>query len=88
MPNRTWRFRSVSHEQAGATAHLWQWEVFIGQRSIGESQRFFNTLIECVCDAKRCGFTGDIDPASGAFISNEYRITTQDDGAVTLSPLC
>ena len=88
MPNRTWRFRSVCHEDAGATAHLWKWEVSIGQTRLGESHRLFNTLIECVSDAQQCGFTGEVDPTNGAFISNEYRITTHDDGGVTLSPLC
>ena len=88
MPKRTWSFKSVCHEQAGATAHLWKWEVCIGQSRIGESQSSFATLTECVCDARSRGFTGAVDAASGAFVSTEYRITSQDDGAGTLRPLC
>ena len=88
MPNRTWRFRSVCRDSGATTAHEWKWEVSIGQQRIGESKRLFSTLTECVQDAQRCGFAGDVDAATGLFLASEYRITTHDDGGATLSPLC
>jgi hypothetical protein len=88
MVNRTWRFSSVAHRERDATSHVWKWEAMIGERVIGKSRHRFSTLLECVRDAHRCGFAGDVDPATGSFVADKYHITTHDDGAVTLSPLC
>ena len=88
MPTRTWRFSSVPHQQGRASAHLWKWEALIGQSAIGESRQLFGTLAECVSDAQQCGFRGRVEPATGLFVATEYHITTHDDGALTLSPLC
>jgi hypothetical protein len=87
MPNRTWRFSSIPHQQGRATAHLWKWEALVAARPIGQSRRLFGTLAECVSDAQQCGFRGAVEPQTGRFVATEYHITVHDDGAVTLNPL-
>jgi hypothetical protein len=41
----------------------------------------------CVVDAKRAGFAGDVDPATGLFTGNRYTMARLDDGIVRLEPL-
>jgi hypothetical protein len=84
MPNRIWRFKSVPHRVAStAIAHVWQWQTETPDGVLIASTEAFHTLIECVRDARRNGFTGELDPVTGVFTARDYEVHSGDYGAMT-----
>ncbi|HEY0336004.1 MAG TPA: hypothetical protein VGC70_01590 [Burkholderiales bacterium] len=49
------------------------------------SGQLFGTLAECVHDAQRHGFSGQVDPAQGSFTPGGYEISVADDAIGPLS---
>jgi len=88
MPNRIWYFKSVPHQvEPTAVAHVWQWETQLPDDTVIVSSEVFQTLIGCVRDAQRKGFTGDYDPLTLSFTARGYRMKAGVHGSVTFIPL-
>jgi hypothetical protein len=76
---RTWRFKSVSRNDAASTAHLWRWQTVSADSGTASSAQLFGTLAECVRDAQCCGFIGVVDPARGSFVRDGYEVSVIDE---------
>jgi hypothetical protein len=65
---------------------VWQWRAEAIDGAVAVSDKGFATLPECVADAKRHGFAGDVDPSTGAFHTNHYEMKVGDYGDFVLRP--
>jgi hypothetical protein len=79
MSDRTWLFKSVSCSDPSSTAQLWRWHARSAEGGSTFSAQLFGTLAECVHDAQRHGFSGQVDPAQGSFTPGGYEINVADD---------
>jgi hypothetical protein len=57
---------------------LWRWEHTVDGFTTF-SAALFGTLAECVRDAQRHGFNGEVEPGQGAFAPGGYEINIADD---------
>jgi hypothetical protein len=84
MANRIWRFSSVPHQPSpDAVAYLWQWRVGVDGAVVSRSPKFFHTLDECVRDAQRNGFNGQVNSGSATFRRSGYRMESIEGGKPT-----
>ncbi|MDB5924883.1 MAG: hypothetical protein JWN13_3819 [Betaproteobacteria bacterium] len=85
--DRVWLFRCVTqHSSANVVAQGWQWRVEAPDGAVSASSTSFGTLPECVADAKRHGFMGDVDPSTGTFTTTRYEMRVGDYGDIVLRP--
>jgi hypothetical protein len=75
MPDCTWHFRSESYVAGGQVVFAWRWRVVRSDGAAEYSEAGFGTLDACIRDARRRGFDGEVDAASGAFAMDGYAIT-------------
>jgi hypothetical protein len=86
MSDRAWLFKCVSCSGSGSTAQLWRWHARSGDRGT-YSSLLFGTLAECVHDAQRHGFRGEVDPADGSFTPGGYEINVAEDAIGPSTPV-
>src|SRR4051794_4855026 len=79
-----WFFRCASQRTDGAVAQLWGWRTVSGNGDERGSAAVFATLAECVRDAQRHGFDGEVDAAHGMFTPSGYEITVRPGGTAAL----
>lgn len=86
--DRVWLFRSITqHSSVTAVAQVWQWRVEARDGTVSVSRTSFGTLPECVGDAKRHGFMGDVDPSTGTFMAaTHYEMKVGDYGDIVFRP--
>jgi hypothetical protein len=84
---RIWIFRNVTHRgSATDLTQVWQWRAEASDGTVSVSAKSFVTLPECVADAKRCGFAGDVDPSTGKFATTHYEMKIGEYGDIQFRP--
>jgi hypothetical protein len=82
-----WRFRCFSQRtSADVVTQVWNWRVEAVNGTVSVPSRSFSTLSECVADAKRRGFMGDVDPSTGTFTASHYEMDVGDYGDFVFRP--
>jgi hypothetical protein len=82
-----WRFRCFSQRtSADVVTQVWHWRVEAIDGTVSVPSRSFSTLPECVADAKRRGFMGDVDPSTGTFTASHYEMNVGDYGDFVFQP--
>jgi hypothetical protein len=84
--NRIWLFRCVTQHNLTVVTQLWEWRVEAQDGAASVSTRSFGTLPDCVADAKRHGFMGDVDPTTGTFTATHYEMKVGDYGDIIFRP--
>ncbi len=74
MKSRTWLFKSVTHVHAAGVACVWKWQAESPEGNSMQSAGAFNTLSECLGDARRHGFEGSVDPRHGSVTASGYTV--------------
>jgi hypothetical protein len=75
-----WFFRCRSRRTDAAVAQLWGWRTLTDGGDEMGSAAVFATLADCVRDARRHGFDGDVDAAHGMFTASGYEIRVKLGG--------
>jgi hypothetical protein len=68
LGKRIWVFESAVRRHDDAAASGWKWQARLSDGTVIDSASTFETLDECIADARRDGFPqrpGLIDPAGG-----------------------
>jgi hypothetical protein len=77
----SWHFRCFSQRtNADIVTQVWQWHVKAVDGTVSVPSKSFSTLPECVADAKRRGFKGDVDASTGRFTAPQYEMKVGDYG--------
>ena len=84
--DRVWLFRCVTQHSGTVVSQLWRWRVEARDGTVSLSTKAFNTLPECVGDAKRNGFMGDVDASTGTFTATHYEMKVGDYGDIIFRP--
>ena len=69
----TWRFHTVPVLKDKAIRYEWTWEAVPAEGPAEKAALSFASVSECIQDARRCGFTGEID------LSNGFRVGERSD---------
>ena len=69
-----WVFKPACRTDDRSTAQLWAWHARRADGGTVSSVLLFDTLSECVRDARRNGFDGEVDPTQGSFTPGGYEI--------------
>jgi hypothetical protein len=82
-----WRFRCFSQRTSeDVVSQVWHWRVEAVDGTVSVPSKGFSTLPECVADAKRRGFMGDVDPSTGTFTASHYDMNVGDYGDFVFRP--
>ena len=58
----TWCFKSVEQRTQDSSTHQWYWQIDTQHTLIAiTSKRLFQTIEECIADARESGFRGEVD---------------------------
>jgi hypothetical protein len=87
VSSRAWYFKSAAQQLGHRVTFTWRWEATLPDGALEQSAHRFGTLAACVRDAQQSGFTGEVDPAIGAFRSDSYEIAVfEDSRSVSVAP--
>jgi hypothetical protein len=83
----SWHFRRFSERASeDVVTQVWQWRAEAVDGTVSVPSRGFSTLPECVADAKRRGFMGDVNPSTGTFTASHYEMKVGDYGDIVFRP--
>ena len=82
--NRSWLFKTVPVQRASSSAQVWQWQCVCAHGDVVDSNHVFATLAECVRDARRNGFDGEVDASDGSFTPDGYEINVRGSPSASM----
>jgi hypothetical protein len=82
-----WRFSRFSQRTSeDVVSQVWLWRVEARNGTVSVPSKGFSTLAECVANAKRRGFMGDVDASTGRFTASHYETKVGDFGDILFQP--